>query len=104
MENPVIKFINHRKSGKMKNAEYIHKNGFFSPFGFTPKKYFNISPLINSKTIKKEENIGKYVYCQKKNIKSKLIHRNLYKEISSNTLNICNTNSNENLEKLINKY
>lgn len=82
----------------------LYKNGFFSPFGFTPKKYFNLSPLINSKTIKKEENIDKYVYCQKKNIKSKLIHRNLYKEISSNTLNICNTNSYENLEKLINKY
>lgn len=29
LKNPVIKFINHRKSGKMKNAEYIHKNGFF---------------------------------------------------------------------------
>ena len=44
----------------------LYKNGFFSPFGFTPKKYFNLSPLINSKTIKKEENIDKYVYCQKK--------------------------------------
>ena len=29
LKNPVIKFIDHRKSGKMKNADYIHKNGFF---------------------------------------------------------------------------
>ena len=27
--NPVIKFINHKKSSSMKNANYIHKNGFF---------------------------------------------------------------------------
>ena len=29
LKNPVVKYMKHRKSGNMKNANYIDKNGFF---------------------------------------------------------------------------
>ena len=82
----------------------LYNNGFLSPFGFIPKNYYNLSPLVYMEPIRKARVSKTNIYC-KKNSNKNVIERYGHSEISTLNFNICQTvNLKNNVNQLIHKY
>lgn len=82
----------------------LYNNGFLSPFGFTPKNHFDLSPLLHMKSNRKVKIAKMNIYCKRNSVKNE-IERQGHSETSTSNFNVCKTiNLKNNINQLIDKY